>query len=278
MDWIAGRHAVVTGATSGIGEQIARELGAAGATLVLACRDLAKGGRVADEIAGSGGSRPAVMYIDTSSQQAVRAFTSAYRAAHARLDVLVNNAGISISERRLSADGIELTFATNVLGYQLLTLELLDLLKASGDARIVNVASMFASSPDFDDLQFERRAYDGLEAYRQSKACNRLLTWGVARRLQGTGVSANAMSPGFVQTGLPRNLSPELRRSYSTRVGRPVEQGADTAVWLAASRDVSGVTGGLFMDRAERPCEFRGIEREERLWRLCDGMLAPDAT
>lgn len=272
MDWIRGKHVVITGPTSGIGRQIALDLGRLGARLVLACRDVANGSLLADAIAAHG-TRPAVLPIDTASRQAVRAFAAACRSRVDRLDVLVNNAGISISERRVSADGIELTFATNVLGYQQLTLELLDLLEASAPARIVNVASAFAGSIDLDDLQFERRPYDGLQAYAQSKACNRLLTWAVARRLERTGVTANAMAPGFVHTGLTRHLSPALQQAYSSRIGRPVEQGADTAVWLAASRDAADTTGTFFMDRRERPCEFRGEAIEERLWAICDTML-----
>jgi NAD(P)-dependent dehydrogenase (short-subunit alcohol dehydrogenase family) len=274
MSGSEGIRVIVTGPTSGIGQQIARALGAQGAELVLACRNLEQGNALAAEI-GAGARCPDVLYIDTASQRAVRAFADTVRRRYPRIDVLVNNAGISMSERRLSPDGIELTFATNVLGYQLLTLELLDLMKASAPARIVNVASTFAGDLDLDDLQFERRPYDGLQAYAQSKACDRLLTWAVARRLHGTGVTANAMAPGFVQTGLSRNLSPELRSHYSTRVGRPVEQGADTAVWLAAHREVDGVTGRFFMDRRELPCEFRDEAREERLWESCAGLLRP---
>jgi len=108
------------------------------------------------------------------------------------------------THRRQSADGIELTLATNVLGYHLLTHELLEILKASAPARIVNVASTYAGNLDIDDLQFTRRPYNPVKAYQQSKACNRLLTWALARRLAGSGVTANAMAPGLVQTGLYR--------------------------------------------------------------------------
>ncbi len=268
------KHVIVTGATSGIGRQIALELGAEGAGLVLACRDVAKAQQVADEIGRRpGASTPVVMPIDTSSQRSIAEFAEAYRRRFSRLDVLVNNAGVGNGTRLKSVDGLELTFATNVLGYQLLSLELLDLLKASAPARIVNVASLFASHLDLDDLQFERRRYDELQAYAQSKACNRLLTWALARRLDGSGVTANAMAPGFVPgTGLSRNLSPELREAYSKRTGRTVEQGADTAVWLASSSEVEGVSGRFFADRREVPCEFRSAEVEERLWKISESL------
>ena len=133
----------------------------------------------------------------------------------------------------------------------------------------MNVASTFAGDLDLDDLQFERRPYDELQAYAQSKACNRLLTWALARRLEGTGVTANAMAPGFVPaTGLSRGLSPDLQRAYARRSGRSLSEGADTAVWLTASPDVAGISGRFFYDRGERPCEFRDRVVEERLWNL----------
>jgi NAD(P)-dependent dehydrogenase (short-subunit alcohol dehydrogenase family) len=145
---------------------------------------------------------------------------------------------------------------------------MLDQLRGSAPARIVNVASTFAGDLDLDDLQFERRPYQELQAYAQSKACNRLLTWALARRLAGTGVTANAMAPGFVpSTGLARGLSPDTQRAYAGRSGRTVQDGADTAVWLAASPDVDGVNGQFFYDRRERPCEFRNPATEEQLWR-----------
>jgi NAD(P)-dependent dehydrogenase (short-subunit alcohol dehydrogenase family) len=213
------------------------------------------------------------MQVDTSSQSSIRAFATSFRAAHSRLDVLVNNAGINSRVRRQSVDGIELTFATNVLGYHLLTQELLDVLKASAPARIVNVASTYAGNLDLDDLQFQRRRYDPIKAYQQSKACNRLLTWALARRLEGTGMTANAMAPGLVQTGLYRDTPVPLRlllRVIGLFHGRSVERGADTAVWLASSLAAAGTSGKFFELRRELPCPFRDRDTEERLWAACD--------
>src|SRR5262245_23376175 len=138
------------------------------------------------------------MHLDSSSQRSIREFARELGARYKSIDTLVNNAGTSQFERLESVDGIELTFATNVLGYHLLTLEILPLLSASPPSRVVVVASTFASDLDLDDLQFVRRPFEGLRAYAQSKACNRLLTWALARRLEGSGVTANAMAPGFV--------------------------------------------------------------------------------
>jgi NAD(P)-dependent dehydrogenase (short-subunit alcohol dehydrogenase family) len=172
-------------------------------------------------------------------------------------------------------DGIELTFATNVLGYFLLTNELLDALKRSAPARIVNVASTYASDLDLDDLQFERRPFESFRAYAQSKACDRLLTWAFARRLDGSGVTVNAMTPGLItETGLYRNAAPELiTRLTQYSGGRTSAQGADSAVWLASSDEVEGVSGKFFEEHEERPCEFRNKKAEEKLWGICEGLV-----
>jgi retinol dehydrogenase-12/retinol dehydrogenase-13 len=273
---LQGKVILVTGATAGIGREIALALARQGAELVLGCRDLERGRRTAEELRalpGAGGVE--VMQIDTSSPRSIRDFAKAFSATRPRLDVLVNNAGISQGERKTSVDGLELTFATNVLGYFLVTNGLLPVLRASASARIVNVASAFASDLDLDDLQFERRTYDGMKAYAQSKACNRLWTWALARRLAGTRVTANAMTPGFVPgTRLSRDMPPPIRAMFSTRSGRTPAEGADTAVWLASSPDVDGMTGKFFTDRRERPCEFRNEGDEERLWSICERLTA----
>ena len=268
------KRIVVTGPTSGIGEEIAYQLGREGAGLVLACRDVAKGERVAARIVAEGGTADVtVLPFDAASQQSILDFAHACRQCFDRLDVLVNNAGLGHGQRLQTPEGLELVFATNVLGYHRLSLALSDLLVRSAPSRIVVVASTFASNLDLDDLQWTQRPYEELAAYAQSKACNRLLSWALARRLEAQGVTVNAMAPGFVpQTGLSRNMSPELRDAYSRRTGRPVGQGADTAVWLAISPEVEGVTGRFFYDRAEVPCEFRDTAREERLWSICQAL------
>lgn len=277
MNFVQGRTVVVTGPTSGLGWQIAHALGAMGARLILACRDVARGEAVAAEIAAQpGAAPPQVLPLDAASRASIEAFARACRGRCPRIDVLVNNAGLVSAERRVTPEGIELTFATNVLGYQRLTLALLDQLTASAPARIVNVASHFASDLDLDDLQFVRRPYEELQTYAQSKACNRLLSWALARRLDGSGVTVNAYGPGFVPgTGLSRNLSPGMRAAYAARSGRSIEQGADTAVWLASSPDVEGITGRFWSDRREEPCQFRHAPTEERLWRYCESLDAP---
>jgi NAD(P)-dependent dehydrogenase (short-subunit alcohol dehydrogenase family) len=272
-----GKHVLITGPTAGIGLEIAIELATLGAGLTLGCRNLVRGERAADAILhASGTAAPIeVMQIDTSSTASIREFARALRKSRRRLDVLVNNAGISQGERKVGADGVELTFATNVLGYFTLANELLDTLTHSAPARIVNVASQFASHLDLDDLQFARRPFEGLKAYAQSKACNRLLTWALARRIEGSGVTANAYAPGFVPgTELVRDMPPDVQAAYSLRTGRTPHEGADTAVWLASSRELEGVNGRFFMDRREVPCELRNAAVEERLWAECEHLVA----
>jgi NAD(P)-dependent dehydrogenase (short-subunit alcohol dehydrogenase family) len=275
MNGIAGKRVLITGPTSGIGRQIAIELGQLGAHLVLACRDEARGRDVARAIAADPNAGDVdVLQVDVSSRQSVQAFVAAHAARHPPIDVLVNNAGTVQGERRESVDGIELTFATNVLGYHRVTSGLLDRFNTTGAPRIVVVASAFAGDLDLADLEFRKRPYDGLLAYRQSKACDRLWSWAMARRLQPRGITVNAMTPGWVpDTELSRNLLPEVRQAR-LRPGRTVAQGADTAVWLAAAPDVAGVTARFYADRREAQCEFRDHDTEERLWRICEDFVS----
>ena len=279
MNSMKGKRVVITGPTSGVGKEMAIQLASLGAEVILACRDLKKGRAVAAEINRRDGSTiPIVMKVDSSSQKSIREFAKEFHRKFRRLDVLINNAAGNRGTlpKVESADGIELTFATNVLGYFLLTQELLDVLKRSAPARIINVASVYASDLDLDDLQFEHRTFESFKAYAQSKACDRLLTWALARRLKSTGLTANAMTPGLITaTGLYRNTEPELLvRLTQYSGGRTIAQGADTAVWLASDPAMEKVTDKFFEDREEHECEFRGKEAEEKLWRICDELVS----
>lgn len=279
MNSMKGKRIIITGPTSGIGKEIARQLGSLGADLVLGCRDIIRGKRTAEEIAQStSGANIDVMHIDTSSLQSIQNFVNQICARYSRIDVLINNAGINLTgqARQNSADDIELTFATNVLGYYFLTRKSLELIKASVTARIVNVASTFAGDLDLNDLQFQRRPFDGMKAYAQSKASDRLLTWALARQLENTGVTVNAMAPGLVPgTGLFRGMPEKTKSDISKRGGHSIALGADTAVWLASSSDVDGLSGKFFEQRKERACEFRNMESEEKLWSICGELCEP---
>jgi NAD(P)-dependent dehydrogenase (short-subunit alcohol dehydrogenase family) len=271
---MAATRVVITGATSGIGREAARQMAAQGASLILTARDVAKGMRVAGEIAReTGRDAPVVVECDTSRPATIRACAAAIRARTPHLDVLVNNAGIQSATRTETPDGIETVFATNVLGYHLLTKELLPLLKAAERARIVTVASTYAGLLDFDDLEFRRRPWDNIQSYKQTKQANRLWTWALARRLQGSKITANAMSPGFVDTGLYRDMAPGRRmfmKVLTMIFGRSVTKGADTVTWLALSPDVEGRTALFWVDRKETACQFRGEKDEERMWAVCE--------
>ncbi len=278
MSSMKGKRVIITGPTSGVGKEIAMQLATLDAELILGCRDLKKGKVTASEISRrTGSSKLVVMQVDASSQKSIHEFAREFRRKYRRLDVLVNNAAGNRGTlpKVDSLDGIELTFATNVLGYFLLTQELLPLLMKSAPARIVNVASSYASDLDLDDLQFKRRKFESFKAYAQSKACDRLLTWALARRLRGSGVTVNAMTPGLItETGLYRNAEPELvKRLTQYSGGRTSAQGADTAVWLASAPEMEGVTDKFFEDREELPCEFRNKKNEEKLWSICEELM-----
>jgi len=255
---------LVTGANTGIGFEIAQGLARTGARVVLACRNHAKGEAARSIIASEfKNTNTELLVVDLASQQSIRAATREFSEKYDSLDVLVNNAATSSPTRQVSPDGIELTFATNVLGYHLLTALLLESLKRAPAARIVNLASMMAYGLDPTDIQFAKRPYNGATAYAQSKQANRILTWALARRLAGTNVTANAMSPGAVDTPLLHAMAPGI-------AGRTPAQGADTAIWLATSPELSGVNGRFYSDRHEHPCEFRDPATEDALWSLCD--------
>jgi NAD(P)-dependent dehydrogenase (short-subunit alcohol dehydrogenase family) len=274
---IEGKTVVITGPTSGIGKEIAIGLARLGAKLVLGCRDIAAGKRLAGELGRDSEASPIdVIQVDLASKKSIKEFARQILERHATLDVLVNNAAVSRGSQQWAknAEGIELTFATNVLGYFLTSRLLLPRLRENASARIVNVASTFASDLDMNDLQFQSRPFESMKAYAQSKACDRLLTWAFARRLEGSGVTANAMAPGLIaDTGLYRHTPPDVMERLRQRGGgRTPSDGADTAVWLASSPDVEGVTGKFFENRKEIPCSFRNRDVEERLWSICESL------
>ncbi len=248
---MAGRTVVVTGATGGIGRVTARELARLGATVVAIGRDRERGETLAAEIAGDPRAGSALfLATDLSSQAEVRRVTAEVRKRCPRLDVLVNNAGAMFGRRRLSADGIEMTFALNHLGYFLLTRLLLPALEAAAPSRIVNVASDAhrRAALDLADLQAEK-GYKGFPVYCRSKLANIHFTYELARRLDGSGVAANALHPGFVATDIgSRNRAvPPLAWRLATTFGAiGVEAGARTSVFLASSPEVEGTSGGYF--------------------------------
>jgi NAD(P)-dependent dehydrogenase (short-subunit alcohol dehydrogenase family) len=267
---------LVTGANSGIGKVTATELARGGAAVIMVCRNRDKGEAAREEIRRATDNQKLDLLIaDLAELRQIRTLASIVKQRYPRLDVLVNNAGAYNTRRTLTADGYETTFGVNHLAYFLLTHELLDLLKASAPARIVNVASDAHRGGRicFDDLQGEKR-YGGWRAYAQSKLANILFTYELARRLAGTSVAVNAMHPGGVATNFFHNINSPL--GTLIRLGLPFlrtpEKGADTVVWLATSPEVEGVTGKYFYDRREKRSnrESYDLEVARRLWEVSE--------
>ena len=265
---MSGKICIVMGANSGIGKETALGLAQMGARVVMVCRNAEKGKAALEEIRRqSGSSQLDLLIADMSSQAAVRALAEQIQQKYPRLDVLVNNAGGAALAATLSADGIEMTLATNHLGAALLTLLLLDLLKASAPSRIINVSSSEAQSParlDMNDLQFERRKYGGIAAYRQSKLLMNTFTFELARRLAGTGVTANCLHPGAVATNI---WSANLIGKLIVAVGKPFmlnsKQGAAVSLYLATSPEVAQVSGEYFVK--SKPAKSNPLSRDPKL-------------
>jgi NAD(P)-dependent dehydrogenase (short-subunit alcohol dehydrogenase family) len=237
----------------------------------MVCRDRQRAQTVRDEIAAATGNQNVeLMICDLSSQTDIRRFAAEFIDTHDRLDVLINNAGVVLRQRSLTTDGIESTFAINHLGYFLLTNLLLDLLKKSAPARVVNVSSAAHAygKIDFDNLQGEKK-YGGFSAYANSKLANLLFTYELARRLEGTGVTANCLHPGGVATGLFRNLPKPIEALIKLVTISP-DKGAETSVYLASSPQVEGVSGKYFAKKRETRTSSEsyneGVAR--RLWEV----------
>ena len=273
---------VVTGATSGIGEVTAARLSADGARTILVARSRDKGERVVRAIQANGG-RAELVVADLASFADVRRAAQEILATCPRLDVLVNNAGAIFMTRTLTADGLESTFAVNHLAPFLLTNLLLGRLRDSAPARIVNVASRAhkRSGIDFDDLE-GKRSYKGFKAYAQSKLCNILFTYELARRLEGTPVTANCLHPGVIASGFGKN-QPGLF-DLGVRIVAPLlttaEKGARTSLYLAESKDVEGVSGKYF-DSDTREIRSSNVSydlaAQKRLWELSEKMVGLSA-
>jgi NAD(P)-dependent dehydrogenase (short-subunit alcohol dehydrogenase family) len=281
MSSLEGRICLVTGGTRGIGFETARGLAELGARVILVGRDAQHGRRAVEAL----GNRAELLLADLSSQRSIHHLAEEVHRRHDRLHVLVNNAGALFPRRALSEDGVEQTLALNHLAYYLLTLLLLDLLRAGAPSRIVNVASQAheRGRVDFADLQSSHH-YGGLSVYRASKLENLWFTYELARRLLGTGVTVNAMHPGTVGTdfGLAVPGWFKLVKTMLRPFFRSPREGAATAIYLASSSEVEGVTGGYFVDCRPRRSSPRSLDRSahRRLWaaseRLTHASL-PDA-
>jgi NAD(P)-dependent dehydrogenase (short-subunit alcohol dehydrogenase family) len=273
MGEMTGKTVLVTGGTGGIGRATAAGLAALGARVGIVGRDQARADVTAEEIRAAGGEVD-VLTADVSAQREVRRLAEQVLAAYPRLDVLVNNVGGYWATRHVTADGLERTFAINHLAPFLLTNLLLDRLVASAPARVVTLSSgaQAMGRINFDDLQQER-GYNGQRAYNQSKLANVMFTYELARRLEGTGVTANVLHPGVVRTAFGQEDMGRWMR-VMVPVARPFMkapgEGARTSIYLAASPEVEGVTGRYFANSKPRDSSRASYDEAAaaRLWRV----------
>lgn len=272
-----GRVCLVTGATSGIGRETARGLAELGATVVIVARDAGRGQAAVEDLRKSTGNQAVEMLTaDLSSQEQIRTLARDFRARHPRLHVLLNNAGVITPTRTVTVDGIETQFAVNHLAYFLLTHLLLDVLRSSAPARVVNVASQVERMGviDFEDLGREKTPYERLDAYNQSKLANVLFTYELARRLEGTGVTANCLHPGVIGTKLLQEFEgrPRLLR-FLTKLKRPgPRDGARTSLFLATAPELATTSGRYFRESAEAKSSPRSYDAAvaRRLWEVSE--------
>jgi retinol dehydrogenase 12 len=253
---LEGKTCLITGATNGIGRVTAVELAGMGAELFLSYRDKTRADETITEIRqNTGNDKIHLLKADLGSQSQVRVAAAEFLATGKPLHVLINNAGLGNTSKTMTADGIETVFAVNHLAYFLLTMLLLDRIKRSAPARIVNVASEAHrfGTINFDDLGGEQR-YRIFRAYSQSKLANILFTYELARRLAGSGVTVNCLHPGGIASGLWTNNGPlaQLIMKAAKPFLKTPEQGARTTIYLASSDEVEGVTGKYYADCKEK--------------------------
>ena len=282
MGSLDGKVAVITGGNSGIGLETAVALARDGAHVVITSRNPQRGATALAEIEARSGGSAEVMALDLTSFASVRGFAKAFGDAHDRLDILVNNAGVILKQRHVTEDGHETQFQTNHLGHFLLTDLLREQLGASAPARVVVVASdahRFAPGGlKFDDLESTRK-YRAFRTYGRTKLMNILFTRELARRLEGTGVTANAVHPGFVASRFSRDGDTGFMGNVGMVLGRPFahspEIGAQTSIYVASSPQLDGVTGQYFAKSAlaKPAATARDDAVAARLWDVSAAMV-----
>ncbi len=282
---MAGKTVVVTGGNSGIGYETAAALGSAGARVLVTARNADKGRAALADLATrlDGSGQLQLVVFDLADLASVRRGAEEILELAPRLDVLINNAGLVLSERSQTVDGFETTFATNHLGPFLLTNLLLERLGTSAPARVVNVASAAHSAArkgiPFDDLQTTKVRYKGMRVYAESKLANILFTLELARRSAGSGVTANALHPGTVRTGYGADGDARGLLGFGIRIAQPFflspAQGARTSVYLASSPEVDGVSGKYFAKCKEKqPRKWaQDPEAAARLWQVSEDLV-----
>jgi NAD(P)-dependent dehydrogenase (short-subunit alcohol dehydrogenase family) len=280
---MSGKTVVVTGATSGIGRSTAVALSKMGAKVLITGRDSGRGVVAAEAIGKESGNPVELVVFDLGSLASVREGAAEILERTDHIDVLVNNAGLVLSDRRETPDGLEQTFAINHLGPFLLTELLGERLVESSPSRIVNAASTAHKSArkglDFDDLQ-SHKGYKAMKVYSLSKLANIYFTSELARRLEGTGVTANCLHPGTVATGYGRDGDTRGLFALGLRIASPFflspEKGALTSVYLASSPDVANVTGKYFIKCREKKLSTVAGDPEaaKRLWQVSENLIS----
>ena len=258
---------LVTGANRGLGKATAAALARRDVQVIMACRDQALGNIArADIVSATANNKAEVMLLDLSSQESIRKFVGEYNNRFDRLDVLINVAGVYQTKRVLTGDGLEAMFAINHLGPFLLTQLLLDKLKASAPARVLLVTAPSTSSLNFEDLQASQK-FNSFQAFGASKMANLLYTYDLARKLEGSGITVNAIHPGLMKTDLMKE-SPPLMRWFLHMISRPPGKAAANLANLALSSEAAGATGKLFTDHKiiESNAHSHDPEIQNRLW------------
>lgn len=277
---------IITGANSGIGKAAAIALAKMGAHIVMVCRNSEKGLAAKQEISNlSNNAKIDLLICDLSSQQQIRQLAQTIAQKYPQIDVLLNNAGLVMSERQLSEDGLEMTFATNHLSYFLLTNLLLPIITATPNSRIINVASgahMLVRAVDFDNLQAEK-SFNMWSAYGLSKLGNILFTYELARRLvaQGSSTTVNCLHPGVVGTNFAQSSNEPIWVRFGMKLLKPfirtAEKGAETSIYLASSPDVAGISGKYFDTKKAIKSSDISYDTDValRFWEISEKLTAP---
>ncbi|XP_061562006.1 retinol dehydrogenase 13-like isoform X1 [Phycodurus eques] len=280
-----GKTVIITGANTGIGKETARELALRGGRIIMGCRDMEKCEAAAKEIRGST-LNPHVYacHLDLASMKSIREFAERIKKKEQRVDVLINNAGVMKCPAWKTEDGFDMQFGVNHLGHFLLTNLLLDRLKESAPSRVINLASLahLVGKMDFEDLNWDRKKFNTKQAYCQSKLANVLFTRKLAKRLQGTGVTVNAVHPGVVSTELGRHtglhqsqLSTTVLSPFFSLLVKNPELGAQPSIYLAVAEELDGVTGRYYDVLTEKEPAPQAMDEEaaRRLWEISSRLV-----
>ncbi|XP_056155103.1 retinol dehydrogenase 12, like [Lampris incognitus] len=271
---------VITGANTGIGKETALDLAKRGAKIIIACRDMEKAQTAVKEVTESSGNQNVIcMKLDLSDTKSIKEFAETINKGETKLNILINNAGVMVCPYGKTADGFEMQIGVNHMGHFLLTYLLLDLIKGSAPSRIINVSSMAHAwgTINIDDINSEK-AYDKRAAYSQSKLANILFTRSLAKRLQGTGVTAYSLHPGVVQTDLWRHLNgpQQFVMKMVSPFTKNAAQGAQTTIYCAVEPELEKESGGYYSDCAPASCSTAAMDDDmaKKLWELSCQMLS----